>query len=86
MMNLTGEMRKPVLLLHTFCSLNVDHLIKVQLLLVCVLSTIYHPCTIPFSKGQSLELPKTEELTSWFGLDVDGCHLSKIVAIWPQRQ
>ena len=53
---------QPVLLLDPLSSLDVDHLVEVELLLVGVLGPIDHSGTILLSQGQSLKLPKKRKI------------------------
>ena len=55
-------MIKPVLLLDPLSSLDVDHLVEVELLLVGVLGPIDHSGTILLSQGQSLKLPGKQKI------------------------
>ena len=85
-------MVKPVLLLDPLSPLDVDHLVEVELLLVGVLGPIDHSGTILFSQGQSLKLPGKQKIgiimshkQTILGSRIVS-YLSRIVAIWPQRQ
>ena len=53
---------QPVLLLDPLSSLDVDHLVEVELLLVGVLGPIDHSGTILLSQGQSLKLPRNRKI------------------------
>ena len=53
---------QPVLLLDALSSLDVDHLVEVELLLVGVLGPIDHSGTILLSQGQSLKLSGKQKI------------------------